>query len=68
MVGHPGELLLLFSAVFSPGGLRAIFGLVPIWMWPLLLLLVHYAMVFRGLLFEALTSGSARRRAWQARF
>jgi hypothetical protein len=66
-VSHPGELLLVFTAVFSPGGLAATFGMLPLWLLPLLLLLVHYAMVFRGLLFEALSSGSARRRAWQSR-
>ena len=54
--------------MFSPGGVLAIFGLLPLWLMPLLLLLLHYAMVFRGLLFEGLTSGSARQRAWQARF
>ncbi len=68
VVGHPGELLLLFSAVFSVQGLAQIFGLLPLWLMPLLLLLLHYVMVFRGLLFEGLASGSARRRAWQARF
>jgi hypothetical protein len=67
-VSHPGELLLVFSAVFSPTGVFASFGSLPLWILPLFLLLVHYAMVFRGLLFEALSSGSARRRAWQARF
>jgi hypothetical protein len=67
-VGHPGELLLVFSAVFSPGGLFRIFAALPLWVLPLLLLLLHFAMVFRGLLFEALSSGSARRRAWQSRF
>jgi hypothetical protein len=66
-VGHPGELLLVFSQVFSPAGVAVIFGALPRWTFPLLLLFVHYVMVFRGLLFEALTSGSSRRRAWQAR-
>ena len=36
-----------------------------LWTLPLFLVLFHYAMVFRGLLFEALASGnSARRAAW----
>ena len=65
-VSHPGELLLVFSQVFSPAGVATIFGALPIWTFPLLLLFVHYVMVFRGLLFEALTSGGSRRRAWQA--
>ena len=57
----PGELLLVFSQVFSPAGVAIIFGALPWWSFPLLLLFVHYVMVFRGLLFEGLTSGSARR-------
>ncbi len=65
-VGHPGELLLLFGGVFSAGGIAGLFASVPIWAVPLLLLLFHYAMIFRGLLFEALASGNPRRRAWQA--
>jgi hypothetical protein len=66
-VGHPGELLLVFSAIFSPAGVAFLFGGVPLWLVPLLLLLVHYAMVFRGLLFESLSSSSSRQRAWQSR-
>lgn len=66
-VSHPGELLLVFSAVFSPGGVGGLLSSIPLWLLPLMLLLLHYAMVFRGLLFEGLSSGSSRQRAWQAR-
>jgi hypothetical protein len=37
---------------------------VPLWMLPLMLLFIHWAMVFRGMLFHELSSGiSARQRA-----
>jgi len=72
-VSHPGELLLVFSQVFSPSGVMQILTGMMVWRFPGVLLLpvallfFHYVMVFRGLLFEGLTSGGARRRAWQAR-
>jgi hypothetical protein len=65
MVDHPGLLLVTFSRVFSVQGLLA-FALTWKWAIPLLLLFLHYVMVFRGLLFQALSGDSARRRAWQA--
>jgi hypothetical protein len=65
-VGHPGELLLLFSAVFSPAGVARIFSGLPLWAAPLLLLFLHYVMVFRGLLYRELTSSNPRLRAWQS--
>jgi hypothetical protein len=65
MVEHPGLLLVTFSQVFSVGGLLA-FAVKWKWAIPLLLLFLHYVMVFRGLLFQALSGDSARRRAWQA--
>jgi hypothetical protein len=64
-VSQPGELLLVFDRVFSPGGIAGVFTSLPLWAAPLLLLFLHYVMVFRGLLFQGLSSGSARRRAWQ---
>jgi hypothetical protein len=66
-VGHPGELLLVFTNVFSPGGVATLFLAFPLWAMPLVLLFVHYVMVFRGLLFQGLSTGGARRRDWQAR-
>jgi hypothetical protein len=62
---HPGELLLLFSRIFSVAGLPMIFGRVPELAWPVLLLFVHYVMVFRGLLFQELGSSNPRLRAWR---
>ena len=66
-VERPGELLLVFSSVFSPKGLLATAGTLPLWAMPLLLLFLHYVMVFRGLLYLELESGNARQRAFRAR-
>jgi hypothetical protein len=66
-VDRPGELLLVFSSVFSPSGLLRVVAALPPWSWPLLLLFLHFVMVFRGLLFLELESGNARQRAFRAR-
>jgi hypothetical protein len=59
-----GGSVLRIQVVFSLGGLTNVIGSVPLWLLPAVLLLVHFAMVFRGLLFEELSSGiSARQRA-----
>jgi hypothetical protein len=62
----PEYWLLTFSRVFSLRGLPNAFLGGPSWALPLLLMFFHYAMVFRGLLFEALASGNMnpRRAAW----
>jgi hypothetical protein len=39
----------------------------PLWQWPILLALVHYAMVYRGVLFHELASGGWRVRAFRSR-
>ena len=67
-VGHPGEILLVLANFFSPGGVASAFGRLPLWSWPIVLLGLHFMMVFRGVLFDSLRSGSARRREWQARY
>jgi hypothetical protein len=65
-VSQPGELLLVFSGVFSLRGLMGVVMSLPPWAWPLVLIFFHYVMIFRGLLFEGLTAGNnSRRRAWQ---
>jgi hypothetical protein len=69
-VNHPGELLLVFGNSFSsPLGLVGMVTAWPIWSWPLILFGLHYAMVFRGILFQRLSSGSdnARMRAFRAK-
>jgi len=57
-----GARVLEVQKVFTPGGLAGVVGSVPLWLMPLLLLAIHWAMVFRGLLYGALVSGAARRR------
>ena len=62
---HPsamGERVLLLKSVFSPLGVVGLLASVPLWAMPILLVAIHWAMVFRGLLFDALSSGGARRR------
>jgi hypothetical protein len=69
-VSHPAELLLVFGSTFSsPLGLVSMIAAWPTWTWPLILFGLHYAMVFRGLLFQSLSSGggNARLRAFQAK-
>jgi hypothetical protein len=68
-VQHPAELLVLFGSFFSSPMMAA--GLLmgmPRWALPLLLIGLHYAMVFRGILFSELQGGggNARLRAFQA--
>jgi hypothetical protein len=70
-VEHPAELLLVFGSTFSsPLGLAGMIAAWPMWSWPLILFGLHYAMVFRGILFQKLSSGSdnnARLRAFRAK-
>jgi hypothetical protein len=69
-VNHPAELLLVFGNTFSsPLGLVAMVAAWPTWTWLLILFGLHYVMVFRGLLFQRLSSGSgsARLRAFRAK-
>jgi hypothetical protein len=66
-VSQPGELLLVFSSIFSIRGVMSLFASVPPWAIPLLLIFFHFVMVFRGLLFQGLSAGSnPRRRQWEA--
>lgn len=67
-VNHPGELLVLFGSLFSsPLGIGGAVMSLPVWSWPIVLLVLHFAMVFRGLLFDALSNGrhNPRLRAFQ---
>ena len=69
-VNHPIELLLVFGNTFSsPLGLAQMVTAWPMWTWPLILFGLHYIMVFRGILFQNLSSGSgnARLRAFRAK-
>lgn len=69
-VAHPAELLILFGSVFSsPDGIAKLILGLPVWGIPIALLALHFAMVFRGLLFKELSSGRSnpRWREFQSR-
>jgi hypothetical protein len=66
-VEQPAELLLLFGNFYSPGTIMKASFMLPPWSWPLLLAGVHFVMVFRGILFEELSTSNPRARAWAAR-
>ena len=69
-VNHPAELLILFGATFSsPTGIASIFAGLPYWALPIALVVLHYAMIFRGILFRELVSGggNTRLREFQAK-
>jgi hypothetical protein len=60
----PGALLVRLSLLGS-GGILGFIGGAPPWMAPFLVVFLHYVMVYRGLLFRELTSGSTRMRAFR---
>jgi hypothetical protein len=68
---HPAEVLILFGNTFSsPMGIASLFTRLPYWALPIALFVLHYVMIFRGVLFRELVSGgagNARLRAWQAK-
>jgi hypothetical protein len=69
-VKHPAEVLILFGNTFSsPVGIATIFTGLPLWALPIALFVLHYVMIFRGILFRELVSGggNARLRAFQAK-
>jgi hypothetical protein len=66
-LSSPGALLMRLAALGSMGGVLAFVGGAPLWMAPLLIALIHYVMVFRGLLYQELSSGSTRMRAYRRR-
>lgn len=59
----PAELLIAFGTTFSsPVGVVALFAGLPRWSLPLALFGLHYAMIFRGILFAQLSAGAGRQR------
>ena len=64
-LSSPGELLMRLAQLGSAGGVLAFIGGAPKWMAPLLIAFVHFVMVFRGLLFRELSTGSTRMRAYR---
>lgn len=62
--GTAAERLLNMQSLFSLDGLVLVILAMPLWLKPIMLLFLTWAMVFRGLLFGALASGTARKRPW----
>ena len=62
--GSAAERLLNMQSLFSLDGLVLVIVALPLWLKPLMLLFITWAMVFRGLLFKELASGNARKRSW----
>jgi hypothetical protein len=62
--GTFAQRLLNMQLLFSLDGIVEVVLGMPLWLKPLMLLFITWAMVFRGLLFAALASGTARKRAW----
>ncbi len=56
--------VLAIQQLFSIGGIVGVVVAMPLWLKPVMLLFITWAMVFRGLLFAALASGTARKRSW----
>lgn len=64
--GTVAERLLYMQSLFSLDGIVQVVVALPLWLKPIMLLFITWAMVFRGLLFAALSSGgaAARKRSW----
>jgi hypothetical protein len=60
-----GENLTMLANIATRFGVLSLIGGSPLWMAPLLIAFVHYVMVFRGLLYLELSSGSSRMRAFR---
>jgi hypothetical protein len=67
-VSSPGELILNIAALAQPSALlRLVEQGSALWKVPLLVAFFHYVMVFRGLLYRQLTSGSSRMTEFRRR-
>jgi hypothetical protein len=66
--GPVAARILSLQALFSLQGLVVTVLVIPVWLKPIMLIFITWAMVFRGLLFIELTTGPTRRqREWAAR-
>jgi len=70
--GPPGRVVLTISSLLAPNndgmGLYALFSRAPWFLQLPMLLFVHWLMIFRGLLFEGLSNGGARRHALRGKW
>ena len=62
----PGALLVRLASLGS-GGIVGFVVQAARWKLPLLIVFIHYVMVYRGLLFQELVAGSSRMRDFQRR-
>ncbi len=62
--GSAAERMLRLQSLFSMDGIVLVVLAMPLWLKPIVLLFITWGMVFRGLLFAALVSGTARKRSW----
>jgi hypothetical protein len=62
--GPAAEMLLTLQQVFSLNGLALAILRIPLWLAPVMMLFISWAMVFRGLLFLELSSRVRRPRSW----
>jgi hypothetical protein len=62
--GSAAERMLRLQSLFSVDGIVLVVLAMPLWLKPIMLLFITWAMMFRGLLFAALASGTARKRPW----
>jgi hypothetical protein len=60
--GSAAERMLRLQSLFSVDGIVLVVLAMPLWLKPIMLLFITWAMMFRGLLFAALASGAARKR------
>jgi hypothetical protein len=69
MQGGPfAARILSMGALFSLHGLALTVLIIPTWLKPIMLIFITWAMVFRGLLFAELATGTNRRmRQWSAK-
>jgi membrane protease YdiL (CAAX protease family) len=68
---NAGTLITTLPGLFTlQGGYQLapslLSGTQHLWLWPVLLAIVHYAMVFRGVLFRELATGSWRVRSFRS--
>lgn len=64
-VSSPAELALSIASLARPSALLGAADTRDLWLAPLLVAFFHYIMVFRGLLYQELTSGGSRMREFR---
>jgi hypothetical protein len=63
----PAQLLIDLSRLGTLAGALGLVTSSPLWLAPILIVLLHFMMVFRGLLYQELTTGNSRMREFRQR-